>query len=132
MTTQHEGQTTRSFEDAYRIQSAAIEKLERENADLDALPEKQMVTTDQLRNSARFGVPLRAETIIELANLIDELRAAAAKLPDGDARDAARFRFIYETENWNPCRYDKTVGWHPVNHFTIDAAMQHSPAKEGK
>jgi hypothetical protein len=56
------------------------------------------------------------------------IRAEAAKLPDGDARDAARFRFIYETENWNPCQYDKTVGWYPVNHFTIDAAMQ--PAKE--
>jgi hypothetical protein len=71
----------------------------------------------------------------------------AEKLPEGDARDAARYRWLAELFER---KWDGTIGRPSTYHLrgdyrhvigrlsgvtldaAIDAAMQHSPAKEGK
>ena len=35
-----------------------------------------MITPDQIRNSAKFGSPLRAEVLLELAHRLEKLEAA--------------------------------------------------------
>ena len=35
-----------------------------------------MITPDQIRNSAKFGSPLRAEVLLELADRLEKLEAA--------------------------------------------------------
>lgn len=92
--------------------------------------------------SNRFGFQ---EALDEIHGKLSEERAAAAKLPEGDARDAARYRWLVSMAWGKPLNADCSIHELTFRTFSvkgewestkavadraIDAAMQHSPAKE--